>query len=236
MQQTSPPRPLMTPRTSPSAELELDFAVEDIVDLQSGRRVAAELLARPRSGIGFERWMSTSRPQMAARVTRAALLRYGAMAPQEVPVHVNITGLDLERPELVHEVQSALSPVRCRSLVLEVTEHYPIQDSQGTRTAIDRLRSMGVRFAVDDFGEGWSNFNALRIVKPEVIKVTLGMLGGDAPDERLARWVVEAARSWPRTMTVLEQLETERHVEWARSLGFDAGQGYWWKAGHRAAG
>src|SRR6185295_903619 len=64
---------------------------------------------------------------------------------------------------------------RDRSIVLEVTEHVPIDDYRAVRSAIDR-QGPDVRIAVDDAGAGIANFSHLVELRPRIVKIDASLI------------------------------------------------------------
>lgn len=196
---------------------------EPIVDLRSGLAVGFEVLSRPEAG----RLVEDHRGPSSAWWFDAELVLRDATAfawdGSDAAVHLNLVASDLRRPILIACIARLPEAMR-RRLVLEITEHEPIGMRAAVEAPIAALRQLGVRFAVDDFGEGWANLTMVDIVRPEILKVTGHTVGGD---DRLARWVVELARSLQAT-TVYEMIETPEDLAWSKEMGFDQGQGYLW--------
>src|SRR5690606_29607900 len=95
------------------------------------------------------------------------LLRSGAM--QGLSLHVNLSGRSLSDAGFLAFLREGFERVRGGSpsldlsrLVFEVTETAAIQDGRRARVAMNTLREMGCRFALDDFGVGFSCFGMLR--------------------------------------------------------------------------
>lgn len=208
---------------------ELDAHLEPIVDLPSGRQVGVEVLLRPRrfgSLAGWRRSIAQVRrvelPMLALEVAARAL------SSTVGRVHVNVTALDLRDEAVVAAVRTTIPAGLHDRLVLEVTEEHRLHDGADLRRGLAQLRRLGVRLAVDDFGEGWSNFSSVQLLRPELIKVTGAVVGPVlAPD--LAPAIVELAGRIGAE-TVYERVEDESTRAWAAAAGFDLGQGWRWPA------
>ncbi len=201
------------------------YAREPIVDLATGHDVGHEVLTRrPTHGVGAGCQLPHGTPwHEAVTVVEDAVERGWTTGPGAL--HLNVLARELALPSLPRAIRRLSPPVRSR-LVLEVTEHEPLDTGEPTVGAVLGLRALGVRFAVDDFGEGWANLSMVQALVPDILKVTRSTLAGDEP---FARWVVQLARSLG-AVTVLEQIETPSDLTWARRLGFDCGQGFLWPA------
>jgi diguanylate cyclase (GGDEF)-like protein len=146
-------------------------------------------------------------------------------------MNVNLSGRQLEDPELVDLVTQLLRDTRLppRSLVLEITETVLMQD---TRTTIDRLRALralGVRLALDDFGTGYSSLRYLNRFPLDVIKMAkpfVDGLGEREEDPALARAIVDLGANLGLEI-VAEGIEGSAQLAQLRRLGCPLGQGYW---------
>ncbi|MEZ5138349.1 MAG: EAL domain-containing protein [Acidimicrobiales bacterium] len=232
---TSSDHPTLAAR-DPLAAPRLDLAgfIEPIVDLRSGATVAVEVLLRPRSVPSLARWRRSVGPEARAEVLPLALeLASAELEAGDVLVHVNATAADLEHPAFAARVLRAVPGAGRHRLVIELTEELPVRDRAAVLAATGRLREEGVRFALDDFGEGWSNFAAVQALRPEILKVTTAIVG-PAHDPDLGPVVARFARE-VGAASVIEQVEDEATATWARQVGFDLGQGWrWTRAGRRA--
>lgn len=227
---TSPaPNDILAASALDGVRAALHPVIEPLVDLRSGAVVGSELLLRPVRG-RLARWVAGAPWSMRSEVALWALeLAARELRHHPGRVHVNITPGDLDRPGFVADVERLVAEDLRPRLVFEVTESEELCPTPGVLQSIGALRDGGMSFAVDDFGEGWSNLSSVRILQPSVIKVTRSVVnpGVDLPD--LATWFVDMAASVGAT-TVVEQIEDEAAADWARASGFDLAQGFLWPA------
>ena len=92
-----------------------------------------------------------------------------------------------------------------------------------------RLRSAGLRVALDDFGEGAVHFRWLRDAPFDVVKIPVcfGRNAGEPYDDAVITATVAFARAIGAP-TVIEGVETVAIRDRALALGCDIGQGYLW--------
>ena len=227
---------------------ELVLVYQPVVELETGRTVAAEALVRwrhPRRGlvgpaefIPFAEETGLIVPlgrQVLARACRqaAAWQRAGLGAGEEgapLVVAVNVSGQQLEAPDFVGEVAAALaeSGLAAGALTLEITEYSVVERPDAVRERLTALRALGVRVAIDDFGTGYSALSQLQQFPIDVLKVDRAFV------ERVTRGGSHAAVT--RTLvalgdalgvrTVAEGIETEEQRAYLRQLGCRLGQGY----------
>lgn len=159
------------------------------------------------------------------RVVRRTVAAEAGSFPGEL-FCVNVHPLELKDDELA----SAASPLSglARSVVLEVSERTLGTAGDGSTERVKRLRSLGFKIAIDDFGSGEADVAALERFEPDLVKLDLPFVRGlDADPARRAH-----VRSLAKTLhelgieIVAEGVETpgERHA--AIDLGFDYLQGF----------
>jgi EAL domain-containing protein (putative c-di-GMP-specific phosphodiesterase class I) len=132
--------------------------------------------------------------------------------------------------------QTAMSPnlprllatVDQSRLVLELTEHTPVDDYTALNSALARLRRRGIRVAVDDAGAGFASFNHILLIRPEIVKLDVSLIRDvDSDDARrslvtgLCHFTAEIGAA-----CVAEGVETDAQARVLRELGVAYGQGW----------
>jgi len=191
--------------------------------------------------VGYEaltRFMDGTRPDVrfaeAWTVDLGADLEFATLdaaitVARELPVagwlNVNVSPRLLEDPERVRGVLAKAD----RPLILEITEHETVADYRALRAAIGRLGD-SVRTAVDDAGAGIANFAHIVELRPDFVKLDIGLVRGvDADLGRQA--IVVAMRHFARASgcrLIAEGVETAAEAATIAGLGVDFGQGYWY--------
>jgi EAL domain-containing protein (putative c-di-GMP-specific phosphodiesterase class I) len=133
-------------------------------------------------------------------------------------------------PELIleHDRIAGLLPVGAgRPVVLEVTEHAAVEDYGALREAVATL-GQGVRIAVDDAGAGFASLRHVIELKPDFVKLDIGLIRG--VDEDGARQALVAGMVHFASLTgcalVAEGIETEQELDALGRLGIPLGQGF----------
>lgn len=133
-------------------------------------------------------------------------------------------------PELIleHDRLAGLLPVAAgRPTVLEVTEHAVVEDYEALREAVATL-GQGVQIAVDDAGAGFASLRHVIELKPDFVKLDIGLIRG--VDEDGARQALVAGMVHFASVTgcalVAEGIETQEELDALGRLGIPLGQGF----------
>ena len=114
------------------------------------------------------------------------------------------------------------------SLLVELTETALRTGVDSVRELLARLRSLGVRSAIDDFGSDYSSLSRLRDLPVEVVKIDRSFLRG-VPGNGRAEELLGAITALARALglaTIVEGVETTVQHSFATDLGCDLAQGY----------
>jgi len=146
-------------------------------------------------------------------------------------VSVNLSARQLRDEWLPSEVgrilaETGLAPGR---LHVELTETAVLDPDVANGPLLDRLREIGVRIWLDDFGTGFSGLNHLRTLTVDGVKIDRSFVADilqDEDDLALTRAVIGMARSLG-VVVVAEGIEELGQYELLRDAGCELGQGYW---------
>ncbi len=225
---------------------ELTLFYQPIVALKSRTVVGAEALIRwrhPRRGwvspgefipiaeqsgyiITLGRWVL----EQACREARTWQSKFHPEMP--LTVSVNLSAVQVQDPALVDEVaevleQTGLEP---QCLTLEITETALMQNPEFTRPILQRLKSLGIRLAMDDFGAGHSSLHYLKQFPIDVLKIDRSFvmgLGLNRVDSALVRTVINLAGVLNMAVTA-EGVESPEQVAELAGIGCDKAQGYYY--------
>ncbi len=221
---------------------EMALYYQPIVRLDSGTVVGVEALVRwDRRDLGLlppSEWLGLIEDhELIGRVGAWAMDEALAQAARwhgagyPVPVHVNVSALELRDPQFVERVREALArqvivpPDRLR---LEVVEAATMQDVTTVSQVMEAVAAMGVQFALDDFGTGYSSLTYLRRLPARSLKVDRTFVGQmlDKPEDRaIVQGVLGLAQAFER-QAIAEGVETHAHARALLKMGCSLGQGY----------
>ena len=153
------------------------------------------------------------------------------LAEHDVRLEVNVSGKsmgDLAIPELV-EREIAATGIDPSRLVFEITETAAIANMEQARAFAERLTRLGCRFALDDFGAGFSSFYYLKYLPLDYLKIDgdfIRSLTSSVTDQLVVKSMVDIARGMGMK-TIAEFVEAPETVAMLREKGVDYSQGYY---------
>jgi EAL domain-containing protein (putative c-di-GMP-specific phosphodiesterase class I) len=152
--------------------------------------------------------------------------------PMEPPLtmSVNLSARQLQRPEIVREVQEALEISRFDpgSLILEITETVMMDDMDMAIARMHELKALGIKLAVDDFGSGYSSLNYIRHFPIDVLKVDksfIDVVSDHSDQAQVTAKIIELAGIL-QLCPVAEGIERPEQLEELLNLRCELGQGY----------
>ena len=119
-------------------------------------------------------------------------------------------------------------------LILEITEHAPVDDYEALSNALRSMRQRGLRLAVDDAGAGYAGLRHILRISPHLIKLDMELtqgIEGDRAKIALASAMIAFASEIDAEV-IAEGIETAGELKVLQSLGVEVGQGYF--VGHPA--
>lgn len=165
------------------------------------------------------------------RAVLTALLPHLQERPEDPSLYfVNLSGATIGDDDFLGFVQTMLAEhdVNPARLCFEVTESTAIANLGGSLHFFNRLKELGCRFALDDFGSGLSSFAYLKSLPVDFLKID-GRFIRDLPNDPIDYAMVEAIHKIGHLMqleTVAEWVEDEATIDLLRAIGVDYGQGF----------
>lgn len=218
----------------------IDVVYQPIVDLQSGRCVGAEALARwQRAGgenISPEVFIPLAESgHMISDLTLMLLDRVVSELGRSLreregfTINLNLSPQDLEDDRLLHALDRTLSEagLAASAIKLEITER-GLVDSDNSRHLLGELRRRGHQLAVDDFGTGYSSLSYLESFELDTLKLDKAFVDAietHAVTSSVIVHIIEMAHSLRLDM-VAEGIESEHQARWLAANGVQLGQGY----------
>ncbi len=215
----------------------LSTVFQPIVDLFDGSVIGYEALARPEGFAAidsvedlFESARTSGHIRDLDWVCRRKALSDARALPLGVALFLNISAAALI--DHLHGVDQLLPLLETvgrapDTVVLEITEHERIRDYESLAKILATYRAEGIRFAVDDVGEGHSTFELLAASASEYLK--LGRSLTMTSSRVGSRATIDAALSFARSSgatVVAESVENEFIADLMKKAGIRHGQGF----------
>jgi EAL domain-containing protein (putative c-di-GMP-specific phosphodiesterase class I) len=144
--------------------------------------------------------------------------------PETVYLSVNVS----PHTAMSTHLATLLRDVDAERLVLELTEHMPVDDYAALNVALKRLRRRGIRIAVDDAGAGFSSLNHILLIRPEIVKLDVSLIR-DVDSDLARRSLVGGLCHFTAEIgaeCIAEGVETDAQARTLRDLGVAYGQGW----------
>lgn len=209
---------------------ELEIVLQPVVDLVSGETIGLEALSRfhgspamtPTAlfGAAADAGIGVELELMAAQQALQML----DLLPADAWLAVNVSPSTATTGELA----DMLAGSDCSRLVLELTEHVPVEEYDVLVAALGRLREAGARVAVDDAGAGFASFRHVVRLRPDVVKLDMSLTAGIDTDP-IRRALVASLLTFARSigaLVIAEGIETRRELDVLTVLGVPYGQGH----------
>ncbi|MEU8660841.1 putative bifunctional diguanylate cyclase/phosphodiesterase [Actinoplanes philippinensis] len=224
---------------------ELSMHYQPIVELETGRIVAAEALLRwfrpDGAPVSPGRFIPLAEQSGDILVIGEWVLGRvcsdlaGLWTGYRLPVTVNVSAHQLRDTGFAARLLDRLRDVGLpgEALIVEITETVlvtTVTDAATTIGQLQQLREHGVRIAIDDFGTGYSSLAYLRELPVDILKMdgsfTSEQIEAGGPREiAFVRTIVDLGRSLD-LCTLAEAVETEGQAQRLRELGCHLAQGY----------
>ncbi len=217
---------------------------QPIVDLESGRVLGYEVLARwlhPDRGLLTPNHFLPLAEETGLLVDLGTEMLHNSLAQlaawraaghdfANCSLSVNVGNRQLLDPAFYKLVGELLGEtgIDADSLWLEITETSLLADVKAATVTLRELRSLGLHLSVDDFGTGYSSLTYLKRFPVEAIKVDRAFVSGlgiENEDTTIVEAVVKLGQALGLAV-IAEGIETPLQLSRLRDLGCDKGQGY----------
>jgi diguanylate cyclase (GGDEF)-like protein len=221
---------------------ELVLHYQPILELSNGRVAGIEALVRWRRNgklvvpgdfipiaeetnliLAIDRWVLEESCRQMATWERAF------PTLDSLSMNINISRRRLNNGDVIADLQRVLDDtgVRPASMILEITESAIMDDPERAKRMLDRLKMLGVRLAMDDFGMGYSSLSCLRQFSIDILKIDRSFVQkiSDRRDASVVQTIVNLAHNLDMKV-VAEGVETQVESMFLQSCQCDMGQGY----------
>jgi diguanylate cyclase (GGDEF)-like protein len=217
---------------------EFELYYQPIIDAKNSKVQGVEALIRwPESGIGPDEFIPLAEEvNIIKEITLWVLneaLKQGKKWSLDYPnlkVSINISVLDLRDVRFPNKVSKLLDhfALPANMLVFEITESAMMLDIERVKKVINELSELGINFAVDDFGTGFSSLSLLRELPSKVIKIDRSFISNmqsEKDNAAIVQATIDLAHSIGRK-AVAEGVKNEDVAALLLWMGCDYLQGY----------
>ena len=143
---------------------------------------------------------------------------------------INVSSHQFRSDTFVDEVEQLLIEYEIppHQVVFEITESTVVEDVEATIAIMERLRRIGIRFAIDDFGIGYSSLSYLKRLPIDQLKIDrsfIADIGQDQNDEVICQTIIAMSQHL-RLQTIAEGVETKEQFDFLSRLRCSGYQGY----------
>ncbi len=166
-----------------------------------------------------------------SRITEHVLENSFALLKRtKVDVSINISALDIERRSTRERIYALLERHREQAprIIFELLEDEAVRDYDVIRDFISKIKLLGVKIAIDDFGAGYSNYERLLTYQPDILKIDGSLIFNIATSSyslSIVKSIVTFAREQGLEI-IAEFIENETIFAIVKDLGIEFSQGY----------
>jgi diguanylate cyclase (GGDEF)-like protein/PAS domain S-box-containing protein len=228
--------------SSALAQGEFHLVFQPLVDVKTGRVVAAEALLRwhnrylgvvsPDQFVPLAEEIGLIRPigeWLLTAACREALIWQG-MGLGDISIAVNISPRQFQQGDIVGIIRRALADTRLPPwlLTVEITEGLLLSNGEEILAKMEAIRALGVSLSVDDFGTGYSSISYLKSFPVDVLKIDRSFIADmdhGTDDATMVEAIIALGHSLHMDV-VAEGVETEEQLTFISAQGCDLAQGY----------
>ncbi|MGK0503536.1 bifunctional diguanylate cyclase/phosphodiesterase [uncultured Alteromonas sp.] len=221
---------------------QLALFLQPIVDLQTGKIVKCEALARWKTEDGsyippdvfipiaertelifpFGEWLVEEACNAIDKLTEANL---------DIRLAINISGRQVTDLVLLHQIQSSLKrrAIDPRHLSIELTESVFIDSLDTVSVLLNELRSMGITISIDDFGTGFSSLVYLKKLPIDELKIDRSFVSDleeNTDDQAIIQAILGLAKNLNISI-IAEGVETQEQQTFLVDNACTYAQGYY---------
>ncbi|RCJ24995.1 diguanylate cyclase [Nostoc sp. ATCC 43529] len=222
---------------------EFEIYYQPIVDIASGKIVAAESLLRwqsPELGIIYptEFIPIAESTGLIVPIGKWVLKRVCQQIKSwrddagisSLKIAVNLSVIEFNQPDFIHKIINFIETnnLQADCLELELTESMIMQDVNSAIATMNKLRSLGVKIAIDDFGTGYSSLIYLKNLPINTLKIDryfIHNVANDLQKSAITKALIQMAHNLNLNV-VAEGVEAEAELAFLRQHKCNSMQGF----------
>jgi len=200
---------------------------QPVVELENNDCIAYEALARFSDERSTSEWFARARELGVGAKLELAAVAAALVHLDEIPNGAALA-INVSPAVAVSDAFFELAAPFAHRLIIELTEHEPIDDYAAVLEGLEDLRSLGARIAVDDVGAGFASLRHILRLAPDIVKLDLSLTQGieDDPGAHALTSALVVFAGDTGALVAAEGIETPTELELLRALGIAHGQGY----------
>jgi diguanylate cyclase (GGDEF)-like protein/PAS domain S-box-containing protein len=148
----------------------------------------------------------------------------------DLTISVNLSPRQFQQKNLVHVVENSLakSGLCPEKLQIEITENMLMSNSEDVLNKLQKMRELGVRISIDDFGTGFCSFSYLLQYQVDQLKIDQSFVkkaGTDSNAAAVVRTIIAMSHGL-NIKVVAEGVETDEQLRFLLRRKCDEAQGY----------
>ncbi|WP_187648196.1 EAL domain-containing protein [Nitrosophilus labii] len=168
---------------------------------------------------------------LIGKITRIVIKKaFRVFKEKRIPISINLSALDILDETLIEFIvqQSKNFKVENRFITFEVTETAVVNDIDKGIGFIKELRKYGFKFAIDDFGVGYSSLKYIYDMPVDYIKIDGSFIRKLDKDENMKEFVknINTIIKSSNKLSIAEYVENEKILKILEEIGVDYAQGY----------
>jgi len=149
----------------------------------------------------------------------------------DIGFSINLSGLSVGAPDMYELIEREVleSGVEAGRITFEITETAACEQINSAVDFIQKIRQLGCRVSLDDFGVGFSSFSYLKHLRADILKIDgsfIRDIHNNSADQLFVKALVDVARGMGM-QTIAEFVENEQVYQRVGGLGVDFVQGYY---------
>lgn len=146
------------------------------------------------------------------------------------PISINLSAVQVEHKSLISRIKSLIQQYHINPdhLIIEITESTAMHNIEFSIEIFQKIRELGIRLSIDDFGTGHSSFVYLKDLPVNELKIDRAFIRNlmkGSKDELVLSSLIQLTRNLGLTVTA-EGVETEAQFEILKGLGCQQFQGF----------
>ena len=213
---------------------QFSVAYQPIVDIETCSVFGYEALARGCANESAATVFAAIPKDQLHRFDRAARLRAIELAAAlGLDARLSLNFLPRSLDSLPDAISSTIEAARIakipvQNILLEITEAEMIHNAAGFSEKMNSYRAQGLKFAIDDFGAGYSGLNLLAEFQPDSVKLDMQLvrdIESKGPRQAIVRAVIRACEDLGIDV-IAEGIENDAEYRWFKRNGITLFQGY----------